>query len=126
MPSNWTRSDLSLGVEKGSLFLLLTLLGLHWLVECCSAPKVHLDLNRLEPKDAYQKISLGQRIDINRESQEGLMAIPRMTEKMAQKLVGYRKTYGPIKDESDIVRALGNRYKERIPEILSYVNLGTE
>lgn len=124
MPSSWTRSDLRAGIEKGSLLLLLSLLGLYWLVNCHSGSDGIPQMSQIVPKDAYQRITLGQKIDINRESEEGLMAIPKMTQKMARQIVGYREVYGPIRDKGDILKALGSKYKERIPEIMNYIELG--
>lgn len=126
MPLSWTRSDPQTQIEKGAILLLLVLLALCLGLRWANRPGTRPEHSQIRPKDAFQRITLGHKLHINSESAEGLMAVPKMTEKMAKRIVEFRERYGKIADESDLRKALGNTYKRQVGEILAYVSFESE
>jgi|YNPBryantNP2012_1023418.scaffolds.fasta_scaffold00752_13 DNA uptake protein ComE-like DNA-binding protein len=123
MPLNWTRFENEYAIEKGVILFVLLLV----FVYLCSNRFFGNPLKEMhhpEAKDAFQKITLGQRIDINSESLEGILAIPFTTPKMAEDILNFRERHGYIKDKADLEKALGrNRAKTTL--ILPYAELGS-
>ncbi|MFN3533971.1 MAG: ComEA family DNA-binding protein [Desulfatiglandales bacterium] len=123
---NWTRSNSKLEVEKGALLLLCLLLLASWLFRIVLKDVQTVRSLKLTPQNPHQSITLGHRVDINEADLEGLMAIPKMTEKMAQRILSFRELHGKIKDEASLREALGNRYRDRLPRVMAHISFGKE
>ncbi len=116
-------------VEKvmGGLLLLLLLLIIHALCNIINFNTDVIVLNDLEVPNAnqskftaFQKISLGMPISVNRECLEGLTAVPGIGPGIASSIVRERKSRGGFKrlDEIMCVRGIGSGSYERIKHYL--------
>ncbi len=72
--------------------------------------------------DAYKKITLGIPISINRESEEGLCAIPGIGPSLAKRIVEERRKKGGFKSKKELleVKGIGKRLFKKI---LPYISL---
>jgi len=120
---NWTRSENEYQIEKGTVLLLLFLIVIYYSSNYFFENHLR-ETDYAAPKDAFQRITLGQKININSESLEGILAIPFMTPGMARDIVSFRENRGPIKHKADLEIALG-RNKAKVKLILPYVDLET-
>ena len=103
-------------VIAGGLLMLLFLLLLHVLCNIISSDiNVNAGSGALDPRackeeiSAFQKVTLGIPVSINRESLEGLTAVPGIGPKIAGSLVRERDKRGGFKSLAEItsVRGIG-------------------
>jgi competence protein ComEA len=60
-----------------------------------------------EPKKQKKKAKVAFPISINTASASMLCAIPGVGPKMAEKIIEFRKTHGPLKKEADLLKISG-------------------
>ena len=80
---------------------------------------------QMEPIDAYKKITLGLRLDLNSESVQGLTAIPGIGIRTAKAIVAMRDKLGSIRSMSQIasIPGIGSKTVKRISRYTTLTSL---